>query len=196
MSLNIYQISKLNQLTIDYIKKKTCIQLKELKNQIDTSITFFSSSYIDIDCSDDKLTEELLEQKYTHRHKLMITNGYDNIGKINMMFEMIQTSDKSQTNKFKYEEASKNIYSLGQFLNMFNELSTISLTKNIDKCLDIGEINKNWSDNTKVNEIDNLYKDKEAFLLNEKINVFNHYINTIIIQLCKIKLHLQDTYCE
>lgn len=126
----------------------------------------------------------------------MIKLGYENIAKINMMLEILETSDRSQTNKFKYELVSKIIFNSGNFLNIFNELSIISMTKKIEKCLDKGEINKNWSDNTRLEEIDNLHKKKENYALNEKINVFNHYINKIILQLCKIKLELKDTWTE
>lgn len=191
----IYQITKLNQLIIDFIKKKVSTQLAELKTQVETSIVFFSSSYID--CLDgNELNNDILEQKYMDGYKTMIVSGYENIAKINMMLEILETSDRSQTNKFKYELASKIIFNSGHFLNIFNELSIISMTKKIEKCLDKGEINKNWSSHTRLEEIDNLHRNKENYALNEKINVFNHYINKIILQLCKIKLELKDTYTE
>lgn len=191
----IYQITKLNQLIIDFIKKKVSTQLAELKTQVETSIVFFSSSYID--CLDGKeLNNDILDQKYMDGYKTMIVSGYENIAKINVMLEILETSDISQTNKFKYELASKIIFSASHFLNAFSELSIISMTKKIEKCLDKGEINKNWSDNTRLEEIDNLHKEREKFALNEKINIFNHYINQIILQLCKIKLELKDTWTE
>jgi len=191
----IYQISKLNQLTIDFIKKKVSTQLQELKTQIESSIVFFSSSYID--CSDgEELNNDILEPKYMSGYKTMIELGYENMAKINMMLEILETSDRSQTNKFKYDLVSKIIFSSGHFLNVFNELSIISMTKNIEKCLDRSTIYKNWSSHTMVEEIHNLHKGREKFALNEKINIFNHYINQIILQLCKIKLELKDTYTE
>jgi hypothetical protein len=191
----ICQIAKLNQLTIDFIGKRINIQLAELKTQIETSIVFFSSSYIY--CSDDEeLNDDVLEKKYMDGYKTMIESGYENMAKINMMLEILETSDRSQTNKIKYDLVSKIIFSSGHFLNIFNELSIISMTKKIEKCLDKGEINKNWDDYYKVLQIDNLHKEREKFALNEKINIFNHYINQIILQLCKIKLELKDTWTE
>lgn len=193
--VEISQISKLNQLTIDFIGKRVNIQLTELKAQIDKSIEFFSLSYID--CPDgEELNNDILEQKYMDGYKTMIVSGYENMAKINMMIEILETSDRSQTNKLKYDLVSKIIFSASHFLNAFNELSIISMTKKIEKCLDKGEINKNWSDNTRLEEIDNLHKEREKFALNEKINIFNHYINQIILQLCKIKLELKDTWTE
>lgn len=193
--VEISQISKLNQLSIDFIGKKVNIQLAELKEQIETSIVFFSLSYID--CSDgEELNNDILEQKYMDGYKTMIKTGYENMAKINMMIEILETSDRSQTNKFKYELVSKIIFSSGHFLNIFNELSIISMTKKIEKCLDKAEINKSYHTILKVDEIDDLHKVREKFVLNEKINIFNHYINQIILQLCKIKLELKNTYTE
>ena len=189
MSLNICQISKLNQFTMDFIKKKVSTQLEQLKSQIESSIVFFNSSYIIIDID----SNELLEEKFTNGYEHMITNGYANIGKINLMLEILITSDNSQTNKYKYDESLKIIFNPGSFLNVFNELRVFTMTKNIEKCLNKGKIYKNWSDNAMVQEIDNLHKEKDAHTLNEKINIFNHYVNTIILQLCKMKLELQNT---
>lgn len=193
--VEISQITKLNQLTIDFIGKRVNIQLTELKAQIDKSIEFFSLSYIDCP-NGEELNNDILEQKYMDGYKTMIVSGYENMAKINMMIEILETSDRSQTNKLKYDLVSKIIFSASHFLNAFNELSIISMTKKIEKCLDKGEINKNWSDNTRLEEIDNLHKEREKFALNEKINIFNHYINQIILQLCKIKLELKDTWTE
>jgi len=187
-NIEIYQITKLNHLIIDFTKKKVNVQLDELKKQIETSIIFFSLSYIN--CSDDEHDYENLEKKYMNEYKSMIKIGYENINKINIMLEILITSDRSQTNKFKYDEALKIIISAGHFLNIFNELGINSVTKKIEKCLDKCKLNNN----IKIDEIENLYKEKEDFSLNEKINVFNHYINLIILQLCKIKLELKDTY--
>lgn len=193
--VEISQITKLNQLSIDFIRKKVNIQLAELKEQIETSIVFFSLSYID--CSDgEELNNDILEQKYMDGYKTMIKTGYENMAKINMMIEILETSDRSQTNKFKYEQVSKIIFSSGHFLNIFNELSIISMTKKIEKCLDKAEINKSYHTILKVDEIDDLHKVREKFVLNDKINIFNHYINQIILQLCKIKLELKNTYTE
>lgn len=129
--VKISQISKLNQLSIDFIGKRVNIQLAELKAQIETSIVFFSSSYID--CSDgEELNNDILEQKYMDGYKTMIKTGYENMAKINTMLEILETSDRSQTNKFKYELVSKIIFSSGYFLNIFNELSIISMTKKIE----------------------------------------------------------------
>lgn len=193
--VEISQISKLNQLTIDFIGKRVNIQLTELKAQIDKSIEFFSLSYIDCP-NGEELNNDILEQKYMDGYKTMIVSGYENMAKINMMIEILETSDRSQTNKLKYDLVSKIIFSASHFLNAFNELSIISMTKKIEKCLDKGEINKNWSSYTMVEEIDNLHEGREKFALNEKINIFNHYINQIILQLCKIKLELKDTWTE
>lgn len=62
--------------------------------------------------------------------------------------------------------------------------------------MDKAEINKSYHTILKVDEIDDLHKVREKFALNEKINIFNHYINQIILQLCKIKLELKNTYTE
>lgn len=196
MSVNISQITKLNQLTIDFSEKKVRVQLEELKAQIENSIVFFSSSFID--CTDEERRIDL-EKKYTMGYKSMIKVGYENIAKINMMIEILETTDRSQTNKFKYELILKIIFSSGHFLNIFNELSMISMTRKIEKCLSMSEINKNKSENIRqfnIQEIVNLHKKRDEHILNEKINIFNHYINQIVLQLCKIKLELKDTWTE
>ena len=69
-------------------------------------------------------------------YKTMIKTGYENMAKINMMLEILETTYISQTNKFKYDLVSKIIFSPVRFLNVFNEHSIISMTKKIENCLD------------------------------------------------------------
>lgn len=191
------QIPKLNKFTIEYSSKNISLQINDLKSQIEVSITFFSTSYID--CLNTDLSDDILNQKYNDGYKSIITHGYEHVEKINIMLEILQITACSKTDKFKYEKILKDFMDSGKLLDTFNELSIVLFNKNIEKCLDECEIKKNcfnlfyFNRKCKVREINIIHNEKKTFMLNERINVFNHHINQIILQLCKMKLVLEST---
>lgn len=196
----ICQIPKLNEFTIDYSSKKVPMQINELKSQIDASILFFNTMYIDISNTD--MRSDIFNKKYNGMYKSIINDVYEHIEKINIMLEILQISDYSQTNKLKYKEVLNDFTDPGQLLNIFNELSIILFDKNINACLDKIEIKYKYkwfnlfhfNRKNKLEELDDIYNKKNTFMLNERINVFNHYINLITLQLCKMKISLKDTH--
>lgn len=200
------KIVKLNKFIIDISSKKVSAQFDELKKLIDLAITFFNTSYIDTDEHDNSNSNDILRAKYFDGYDRMISNGYEHVAKINAILNLLMIADESQTNKFKYEESKNCFINSVEFQNIFNEMGISLFDKQIEKCLDEAKINNNKNtannnENTinnnekiiKVSDINVLHNKRETFELNEKINIFNHYINTIILQLCEVKLILKNT---
>ena len=132
-----------------------------------------------------------------NKYKLVMTEGYELIIKIHSMLEIIQITDTSQTNKYKYEECANNLIGSANFLNIFNGIVGDGYKELMEQILDEGKIHRleqSMNKDLLIEKINQLIKKKCIFTNNSSINVFNHYINQLVLQLCKIKLILKNTY--
>lgn len=195
---NIHYIPSINNFPIEYSNKTLDNQLKQLKLFVDKSIDYFKSTFINISNIDNDAD---ILNNFKNKYKIVIDEGYDYLLKIQTMLEIIIINDKSQSNCIKYEECLKNIFNPTNFLNFFNDLFTNVYSNQIDYLINESKIYRNYStpsgrdDIFKFNKkIKFIQDNKEKKELNEKINVFNHYINKLVITNCKIKLIIKDIY--
>lgn len=194
---NIHYIPSINNFPIEYSNKTLDEQLKQLKLFVDNSINYFQSTFINI--SDINNNDDILNN-FNNKYKIVIDEGYDYLLKIQTMLEIIIINDISQSNCIKYEECLKNIFNPTNFLNFFNDLFSNVYSNQIDYLINESKIYHNYS--TKdimdilkfIEKIEFIQHNKEKNELNEKINVFNHYINKLVITNCKIKLIIKDIY--
>lgn len=182
---------KLDNFIVDFSEKKLKKQLDELKLLIVDSLEYFRKLYINIG----ENTDDVLEEK----HKLVTTEGYIFMLKIHTMLEIIHINDTSQTNKYKYEECIHSLINISNFINMFNGIiddefkdQTIQIT---DKSK-IQQMKDGIEKNNLIEQINILNNKKNKFNVNCSINIFNHYINELVLQLCKIKLVLKNTHID
>lgn len=192
-------ISRIGSYIIEYSDFKPSKQLEELKKIVLYSLDYFRTLYINSDdISDYNIIE--YEKIITSRHKSIVTDGYELIVKIQSMLDIIQVTDESQTNKYKYEECSQNLFGSANFLNIFNGIVLDGFKENIEQIIDESKILKLDNNNNEKEimniKIKNLIEKKSNFISNSSMNVFNHYINQIILQLCRIKLIFKNTYIE
>lgn len=202
-------IPRLDNFVIEYAKKKVSTQLNELKSSIDESIIYFGSQYIDIgiinktfSTDDFETYAKIIDQLHMDKFNAVIEHGYGKICKINQMLQILEISDTSQTNKYKYNEASKSIFSPGEFLNYINETCYISIDKNIEQFVQTSKIFKNWGRKEnghadyQVEKMKKIQENRMIFTISNKVNIFNHYMNIITTQLCKLMLILKNTYVD
>jgi hypothetical protein len=181
-------ISKVDNFILDFSEIKPEKQLEILKSTISSSLDYFKSAYLIAEETNILDNKNLFDEGY----KNIIKIGYEYIFKINCALDILCISDESQTNKFKYEEALMILYESSKFLNMFNELNQSIYLENIDQYINVAKILKN--DKSEPENLVQLYRNKDIYFLNIKINIFNHYINQIVLQICKIKLILKNVH--
>ena len=189
--------SKLDNFIIEFSELKPQKQLEILKLTITNSLDYFKSVYIVVDETNMENNYELFDEGY----KSIMNIGYEFVTKINSILDILITSDSSQTNKFKYEEAIHILFSSGNYLNIFNDLKEGLLSENINEYLDRAKILEKdkfeSEDLIKLQEnLVKIYENKNRFSLNTKINIFNHYLNQLVLQICKIKLIFKNTYID
>jgi len=184
--MNTCSITKLDSFMIDFLEIKPSKQLEFLNSTINSSITYFKTAYIFID--ETNITD--IKLLFDNGYNSIINIGYEFVAKIHSMLNILQISDTSQTNKFKYEESAQILFGSGIFLNIFNDLALNIFNEKINEYMNMIKI----LDTINENIFTKLCNDKNIFSLNSKINNFNHYINELILQMCKIKLILKYTY--
>lgn len=184
------KLSKIDSNIIEYIELKPSKQLEELKKTISDSLDYFRTQYINLD----NLIEYV--QLIDDKHKTIIANGYEYVIKIHSMLAIIQITDTSQTNKFKYEECDQYLFGSSIFLNMFNDIlenAFKDMAEQITNESKICELKNGVEKEIITIKNNELMKKKKNFCENSSIITFNHYINQLVLQLCKIKLILKNT---
>lgn len=198
--MDIVPVDKINEFVINYCNLCPSKQLEELKKNILESLELFRSCTVNI--NDDKVNKLDKLENYRNIHenktKLVLTNGYEFISKIRAMLSILEISDDSQTNKYKYEECERNIFSISEFLNAFQDLTIVDIKDELNDSINLLKISQdklssetNLSEMTKVKS--QLEKKNNMSLINT-INIFNHYIGQLVLQMCKINLILKYTF--
>ena len=195
-----FLISKIDSSVIEYSESNTNQQLQNLKDIVLNSLDYFRTLYINLDDNiDNNLNKNFMENEHIilNKYKLVMTKGYELVIKINSMLEIIQITDTSQTNKYKYEECIHNLSPPANFLNIFNGIVEDEYKDLMEEILNESKIHQLEQSRNKdllIEKINKLIKKKCIFSTNSSINIFNHYINQLVLQLCKIKLILKNTY--
>ena len=198
--MNNFLISNIDSSIIEYSELKQTQQLENLKKIVSNSLDYFRTLYINLDDkSDDELNKTFIENEHiiTNKYKQVITKGYEFIAKIHSMLDIIQITDISQTNKYKYEECAHNLFGTANFLNIFNSIIGDEYKDLMIQILDeskIHQLEQNANKDLFIEKINQLIQKKCIFSTNSSINIFNHYINQLVLQLCKIKLILKNIY--
>ncbi len=192
-----FYISKLDNFIIEFSELKPHKQLEILKSTIANSLDYFRSIYIVVD--ETNTNDNLL--LFNEAYRSVMNIGYEFVAKINSILDILLTSDSSQTNKFKYEEAIHILFSPGNYLNIFNDLkeglSSEYINEYLNKLKILEKDKFEQKDFITLQEgIVKLYEDKNKFSLNTKINIFNHYLNQLVLQISKIKLIFKNTYID
>ena len=103
--MDFVPVNKINDFVTNFCDLRPSKQLEELKKNICESLEFFKSCSVVMndDNEIDKL-DKLENYKNIHENKtkLILTNGYEYISKIRSMLAILEISDESQTNKYKY----------------------------------------------------------------------------------------------
>jgi hypothetical protein len=195
--MSTFYVSKIDNFLIEFSETKPQKQLEILKSTIISSLDYFKSAYI---IGDENNIENNMEL-FNNGYKSVMNIGYEFISKINSFLDILMTSDTSQTNKFKYEEAIHILFGSGNYLNMFNDLKEALVSENINKFINKAKIIE--KDKFKQEDLerlqeeaDKVYDNRNVFSLNIRINIFNHYINQLVLQMCKIKLIFKNTYID
>lgn len=166
--------------TSNYINKTNYSDktlLSELKSNIQKSLEFFNSMYVQ--------ESHQIDLKID----IVINSGYEFIFKINSNLEFLHILDNSQTNKFKYEEALTCIPALNNFLNCFQDLIN-DYNRQIQKSIDLAKIN--FQSNDLVEDYINNFQNQQNILTKKRINIFNNYINQYILHLQKVNLIVKN----
>lgn len=198
--MNNFLISKIDSSIIEYSELKQTQQLENLKKIVSNSLDYFRTLYINLDYNTYiDMNKNLIHNEHiiTNKYKLVITKGYEFLIKIHSMLEIIQITDTSQTNKYKYEECAHNLFGSANFLNIFNGIVGDEYKDLMEQILDeskIHQLEQSANKDLLIEKINDLIKKKCLFSTNSSIIIFNHYINQLVLQLCKIKLILKNTY--
>jgi len=201
-----FLIPKIDSSIIEYSELNKYQQLENLKKLVSNSLDYFRTLYINLDDNMDNDMDNDMdnyfninfienEQITTNKYKLVITKGYESVIKIHSMLEIIQITDTSQTNKYKYKECGHKLIEPSNFLNLFNGIVGDEYKDLLDQILDESKIHRLEQSVIKdllIKKINKLMKKKCIF--DSSINIFNNYVNQLILQLCKINLILKNTY--
>jgi hypothetical protein len=155
---DLYKVSHLNK-------------IKNLKIELDITIEF---------C----LKEKVVDDIKSNIDSVLIT-GLDHFMKIGSYLEMIIVNEENQSNKMTYEECLGNCVSSTGLINALTDLSKSVMNNRLDRLVDYSRIKKDTpelADEFK-SYMDKLIQDAEQ----NKILIFNHYINQYLSILVKIK---------
>lgn len=156
--------------------------LADLKTLLNDSLKFFPSNYVN-DCSDSVELDD--------KCKILITSGYEYFFKITSYLKMLRIVDSSQTNKYKYEENLELFIGMDKYLDSVHDIYIVKYDLDIQKLMSLSKIEKNSP--TYILGYSETIDSKKSMLLTEKINVFNHYINTYISLIIQVIQNLKYT---
>jgi len=164
------------------LRKKPSELVKELNKEIDASIKFFDSQYIENPAE--------LDAKYD----IFLSQGYMHLNKILSYVEILPFADQSQTNKFIYEDCYANCIGVTKSVNSFHELKASELVAKFNRLVDYSKIASIQHDlnidlTIKANEY---MEDILADIRKQNVDIYNNYINQFIMSLVKITVILSQ----
>ncbi len=211
---NIQSVSytpNMNNYMCDVKKKLNRSSLiKILRSNVYDAILFFSNKHITYESE----SLEMVFDKIKYVLDLIMIDGNTFIFKIKYALEMIYLEDKSQTNKYKYEECSERLKSIGENFKKIDDIQTNLIDLNItihtstkktapEKSLENVPNEKSESnepitssledDKKKDTELTNLYLDKKNIIYTKNVNTINIFLNNVLNILYQIQYILNNT---
>jgi len=157
--------------------KKPSELVKALGKEIEDSIEFFASQYIE--------SKAELSAKYD----IFFSTGYTHLNKILSYVEILSVKDDNQSNKFIYEDCYSNCIGVTKSVNSFHEMQATEHTAKFNRLVDYSKIiSKNNVDlAVKANDyMDAILADVQK----QNVDIYNNYINQFVMSLVKIKVIL------
>ena len=109
--------------------------------------------------------------------------------KINSMIHLLMIADKSQTNKYKYEECL--LYHMGpsKFANIFLDIHIDDFDTELKTITDCA----NLKTEAQIEAYKEVVNRKMTLDFVEKVNSFNSFLNDYILSLIKVIVAIKDT---
>ena len=170
------QIPNLSTFYRTELTKPVKALVKGLNLQVNSSIEFFSSQYIE---NHEDLTSKI---------DLFLSTGYEYLNKILSYVEILGVKDDNQSNKFIYEDCYANCIGVAKSVNSFHELRITELTAKFNKLVDYSKIvSKRMDLAVKANEY---MEDMLVEIRKQNVDIYNNYINQFVMSLVKITVIL------
>jgi hypothetical protein len=164
------------------LSKKPSELVKALNKEVDNSIEFFASQYIE--------NPEDLDAKYD----IFLSQGYLHLNKILSYVEILSVKDQSQSNKFIYEDCYANCIGVTKSVNSFHELKASEKNAKFNRLIDYSKIvSRQHALNVDLAVKANEYmEDILSDIRKQNVDIYNNYINQFIMSLVKITVILSQ----
>jgi len=173
----------MNTMNEDSVKKA----YNDLKQILIEAIDAFTSNYV----SDNDFTT------FENSCKNLLSIGYIHLFKINSLLDILIIIDKSQTNKYIYQECLEYKVGPNNFTVIIHDIYVGKYDSEIQQKIALSEIHNNYSSSSEL--IEDSKKDysdiiqlKKNMILFEKINILNHHINLLILEFVKLNIKIKS----
>ena len=157
---------------------KPSVLVKELNKEVDTSIKFFASQYIE--------SKEELDAKYD----IFLSEGYAHLNKILSYVEILSVKDDNQSNKFIYEDCYANCIGVTKSVNSFHEMQASERVAKFNRLIDYSKIVSTQHKFDLAIKANEYMEDILADIQKQNVDIYNNYINQFVMSLVKITVIL------